>query len=50
MIDMMNTDDDEVNEHNKEMLIEQISDKIKEQGMKVDKEQISNFLDGLRKQ
>lgn len=30
MIDMMNTDDQEVNEANKEMLIDQMAEKIKQ--------------------
>lgn len=41
MIDMMNTEDQETNESNKELLVEQISKKLKEEGKEVEKEKIA---------
>lgn len=47
---MIDTEDEETNEANKELLIEQIAKKLKESGQKVDKQQIDNFLEELKKQ
>jgi len=49
MIDMMNTEDEELNERNKQLLVDQIAKKIKERGVKAEREQISQFLEELRK-
>eukprot|EP00347_Sterkiella_histriomuscorum_P023181 403335641 len=50
LIDMLNTEDEEVNKNNKALLVTQISQKLKEQGVKADQKQIEGFLDELRSQ
>ena len=50
MIEMINTEDEEVNEQNMKLLVDQIADKLEEMhGKKPDKAMIQKFLDELRK-
>lgn len=50
MIEMINTEDEEVNEQNMKLLVDQIADKLEEMhGKKPDKGMIQKFLDELRK-
>lgn len=46
----MTTEDPEVNESNKALLVEEIAAKMEMQGMKPDKEEIANFLEQVKNQ
>ena len=50
MIEMINTEDEEVNEQNMNLLVDQIAERLEEMhGKKPDKTMIQKFLDELRK-